>query len=224
MEDAVLLLLEVGVVGLLPGLQCLKGDTLLPEKRPQSLVADVLDHPLSHQVVGQFRERPGGEGFAVVGRTPQGDLLHGPALGQGELGRSPTGVARFERAEAILVEVVEHRSDSVLGGEGDLGDLWHVHPLGAPQNDLGSAPLDHRARSSSDDPEQLVASSLLISLTRTRSAMCTTLRDRQAEVVDAPTTLASSSTSRSAARQAPLQRTRRPPSYPVALRSRQRER
>ena len=41
-STAVLLQLEVGVVGFLPGLDGLKGDTLLTEKRPESLVADVL--------------------------------------------------------------------------------------------------------------------------------------------------------------------------------------
>ena len=46
LEDPVLLHLEVGVVGGLPGLDGLKGDTLLAEKRPESLMADVVDHPL----------------------------------------------------------------------------------------------------------------------------------------------------------------------------------
>ena len=59
LEDPVLLHLEVGVVRLLPGLDGLKGDTLLAEKRPESLMADVVDHPLSHQVVGQLRQGPG---------------------------------------------------------------------------------------------------------------------------------------------------------------------
>jgi hypothetical protein len=45
LENPVLLRLEVGVIRLLPGLQRLKGDTLLVEERSESLVADVLDHP-----------------------------------------------------------------------------------------------------------------------------------------------------------------------------------
>jgi hypothetical protein len=68
LENPVPLHLEVGVVGLLPGLYGLKGDTLLAEKRPESLMADVVDHPLSHKVLGQLRERPGGKGLVVVGR------------------------------------------------------------------------------------------------------------------------------------------------------------
>lgn len=60
LENPVLLRLEAGVVRLLPGLQRLKGGTLLVEERPQSLVADVLDNPLSHEVLGQLGERPGG--------------------------------------------------------------------------------------------------------------------------------------------------------------------
>ncbi len=45
LEDAVLLGLEVGVVAQLPGLEALKGHALLAEQGPQTLVADVVDHP-----------------------------------------------------------------------------------------------------------------------------------------------------------------------------------
>jgi hypothetical protein len=44
-QNAVLLGFEVGVGGLLPGLQALKGHALLAEQDPQTLVADVIDHP-----------------------------------------------------------------------------------------------------------------------------------------------------------------------------------
>jgi hypothetical protein len=186
LEDPVLLHLEVGVVGLLPGLDGLKGDTLLAEKRPESLVADVVDHPLSHQVVGQLGERPGGEGLAVIGGASKGDLLDGGPLGRGELRWPATRVLGGQGVEAVLIEVVDDLSDTVLGGEGDLGDGGHVHPLGRPQHDLGSSPAHHRARPPADDREELVA--LLVGDVPDCHAFChgTTLRDRPLKVVDAP--------------------------------------
>jgi hypothetical protein len=68
-----------------------------------------------------------------------------------------TGALRNKRVEAILVEVVQHRPHSVLGGEGDLGDRGHVHALTRPQHDLGSSPSHHRTRAAADDAQQLVA-------------------------------------------------------------------
>ena len=103
LEDPVLLGLEVGVVRGLPGLQRLKGHALLSEKRAQALVADVVDHPLSHEVVGQLRQRPGGEGQPVVGGPAQGDGLDLLALGQGELRRPAPRIAGLEGIEAVGV-------------------------------------------------------------------------------------------------------------------------
>ena len=37
-----------------PRFQALKADALLAEQDPQALVADVIDHPLSHQEIGQL--------------------------------------------------------------------------------------------------------------------------------------------------------------------------
>ena len=70
-------------------------------------------------------------------------------------GRPPAYFGR-QRVEAVVVEVVDHRPDPVLGGEGDLGDLWHVHALGGPQHHLGSSPSHHRPRTTPDDREELV--------------------------------------------------------------------
>src|SRR5215213_8043163 len=53
LEDPVLLRLEVGVVAHLPGLDALKRDALLAEHLAEPLVADVVDHPLSHEELGQ---------------------------------------------------------------------------------------------------------------------------------------------------------------------------
>ncbi|AKJ08548.1 hypothetical protein ABB07_00305 [Streptomyces incarnatus] len=64
--DAGLLDRAVGVAGGLPGLQALKSDAFLAEQDAQALVADVVDHPLGDQEVGQFDQAPGREREAVL--------------------------------------------------------------------------------------------------------------------------------------------------------------
>lgn len=93
----------------------------------------------------------------MVLRSGQGDFLDGLAFGEREHRRVATGKLRCQRVEPIGVEVVDHLSGPVFGGEGDLGEGRHVHGLSGPQHDLGSSPSDDRARSSSHDAEQLVA-------------------------------------------------------------------
>jgi hypothetical protein len=44
----------------------LKGDAFLAEQRAQALVADVVDHPLGDQEVGELGQAPGREGQAVL--------------------------------------------------------------------------------------------------------------------------------------------------------------
>jgi hypothetical protein len=68
LEDPVLLRFEVGVVADLERLDHLKRDAFLAEHGPQALVADVVDHPLSHQELGQLRQRPRRERQIVIGR------------------------------------------------------------------------------------------------------------------------------------------------------------
>src|SRR5664279_5020475 len=103
LENPVLLRSTVGVVRLLPGLQRLTGDTLLVEERPESLVADGLDHPLSHQVVGQPGERPSGKRFAVVGRTTEGDLSDRLVRGTVNFGgRPPEYLGASESKSSLL--------------------------------------------------------------------------------------------------------------------------
>jgi len=60
-QDPILLGLEGRVAGLLPGLDHLKGHALLAEQEPEALVADVVDHPLGDQEVGQLGQRPSRE-------------------------------------------------------------------------------------------------------------------------------------------------------------------
>ena len=54
LEHPVLLGLEVGVLRLLVGLDHLKGDTSFAEEHPETLVADVVDHPLGDEELGQL--------------------------------------------------------------------------------------------------------------------------------------------------------------------------
>jgi hypothetical protein len=53
----------------------LQGDALGAEQGPQPLVADVVDHPLGHQELGQPIQAPGGERQVMPGRLGLGDLL-----------------------------------------------------------------------------------------------------------------------------------------------------
>jgi hypothetical protein len=130
-QDPVLLGREVRIAGLLPGLDHLQGHALLAEQEPQALVADVVDHPLSDQELGQLRQRPGRERQVMVDGPGQGDLLDLAPLGQGEGRRTATAVARIQGVEPVQVEVVQHLADPVGAGEGDLSDLADVHALGA---------------------------------------------------------------------------------------------
>jgi hypothetical protein len=77
----------VRIGGGLPGFQPLKGDAFLAEQRPQALVADVVDHPLSHQELAQLVQAPGGKRQAMLSRPGRGDLLDLPPLRKGELRR-----------------------------------------------------------------------------------------------------------------------------------------
>jgi hypothetical protein len=120
-------------------------------------MADVVDHPLSHQEVGQLGQTPGRERQVVIRGPRQRDLLDRSPLGQREGGRPATGVLRVQRLEAVVVEVVQHRPDPVLGREGHLGDLGHVHALGRQQHHLRSPPGHHRPRTSAHDTQQPLA-------------------------------------------------------------------
>jgi hypothetical protein len=127
--DAGLLGGVVGVVGGLPGLYPLKRHARLAERDPKALMADVVDHSLGDQEVGQLGQAPGRERQAVLGRLGHGDLLDLAAFREGE-GLGPAAlVLRVKRVEAVGVEVVDHVADPVRAGEGDLGDLRHGHAL-----------------------------------------------------------------------------------------------
>jgi hypothetical protein len=117
-------------------------------------VADVVDHPLSHQELRQLGQAPGGKWQAMVGRAGLGDLLNLPSLGQRELRRAAALVLRIERAEPIGVEVADHIADSVLAGEGHLRDRGHVHALRRQQHHLRPPPGHHGPRAPADNPHQ----------------------------------------------------------------------
>jgi hypothetical protein len=78
----------MGVFGGFPGFQPLKGDAFLAEQDPQALVADVVDHPLGHQEVGQLGQAPGGKRQVMLYWLGLGDLLDLPPLAEGELRRA----------------------------------------------------------------------------------------------------------------------------------------
>lgn len=71
-------------------------------------MADVVDHPLGNQDVGQFDQAPGREGQVVLDRLGLGDPHDLPALGQGEDSRRPTPVLRLQEVEAVGLEFVHH--------------------------------------------------------------------------------------------------------------------
>jgi len=152
--DPCLLGRVVRVAGGLPGLQALKGDAFLAEQDAQALVADVVDHPLGDQEVGELGQTPGRERQIVLGRPGLRDLGDLPSLGQGERPGPAAPVLRVQRVEAIGVEVVDHISDPIFTGERHLGDPGHRHALRGEQHHLGAAPGHHRAAAPADDPQQ----------------------------------------------------------------------
>jgi len=108
----------------------LKADALGAEQDPQALVADVVDHPLSHQELRQLGQAPGGKRQVMPNRLGLRDLLDLAALRQRELRRMATAVLRVQRAEPVGVEVPDHVPHPVLAGERHLGDRGGVHALG----------------------------------------------------------------------------------------------
>ncbi len=186
LEHPVLLGLEVGVVGLLVGLDHLKRDTLLAEEHAQTLVTDVVNAPSATRNSASFGQAQVEKGRSWSTGRLESDLLDLPALRQGEFRWSAPRVSRGQRLEPVSVEVVDDLSDPVLRGEGDLGDGPDIHPLGRPEHDLGSSPSHHRARSPAHDGEEL--SSLLVGDVPDCHAFChgITLRDLDLKVVDAP--------------------------------------
>lgn len=120
-------------------------------------MADVLDHPLGDQEVGQLGKAPPGKRQPVLGRLGLSDLLDLHPLGQGEL-RLPTPlVLGIQRVKPVGVEVVDHIANPVFAGEGQLRDLLDGHALRRPQHHLGAPPGHHRPSASPDDPKQLGA-------------------------------------------------------------------
>jgi hypothetical protein len=130
----------------------LKGDALLAEQQAQALMADVVDHPLSHQELGQLRQAPSGKRQVMLGRPGLGDLLDLPPLDQGELRRTAAFVPRIQRIEPVGVEVPDHIPDPVLAGERHLRDRGHIHALRGQQHHLRPPPGHHRPAAPADDP------------------------------------------------------------------------
>jgi hypothetical protein len=144
----------VRVLAGLPGFQPLKGDALLAQQHAQPLVADVVDHPLSDQELGQLRQTPGGKRQVMLGWAGLRDLLDLPPLGQRELRRAAALVPRIQRAEPISPEVADHIPDPVLAGECHLRDRAHVHALRRQQHHLRPPPGHHRPAAPAHNPHQ----------------------------------------------------------------------
>jgi hypothetical protein len=134
--------------------QPLKADALGAEQDPQALVADVIDHPLSHQEVGQLGQAPGGKRQVMLDGLGLGDLLDLPPLAQRELRRMAAFVLRVKGAEPVGVEVPDHITHPVLAGERHLRDRGHVHALRRQQHHLRPPPGHHRPAPAADDPHQ----------------------------------------------------------------------
>ena len=122
----------LGVFRCLPRFQPLKGDAFLAEQDPEPFVADVVDHPLSHQEVGQLGQAPGGKRQAVVTGMAPGDLLDLAALreGEGTFGGRPPFYLGYSELNPVGVEVADHVPDPVLAGKCHLRDPRCVHALG----------------------------------------------------------------------------------------------
>jgi hypothetical protein len=105
--DPCLLHRIVRVLRCLPGLQPLKGDALLPEQHPKPLVADVVDHPLSDQELGQLRQALRRERQVMLSRPRPNDLLDLPPLREGEFRRPTALVPRIQGGEPVGVEVAD---------------------------------------------------------------------------------------------------------------------
>ncbi|WSK67007.1 hypothetical protein OG295_01600 [Streptomyces sp. NBC_01276] len=68
-------------------------------------MADIVDHPLGDQEVGQLGQAPGRERQAVLGRLGLGDLLDLPAFREGEGSRPAAFELRVERREASALKL-----------------------------------------------------------------------------------------------------------------------
>ena len=90
---------------MLEGLYGLEGHLFGAEQLQQAFMADVVDHPLSDQEVGQLGQAPGRERQTVICGTGKGDLLDLLALRQREDRWAAARVLGIERVEAVGVEV-----------------------------------------------------------------------------------------------------------------------
>ena len=157
LQDPVLLRFEVRVVGLFPSLHCLKRHALLAEQEAQAFMADVIDHTLCDEMLGQLGQRPRREPQPVINRPPQSDPADLAALSGAKTRRTAPGVLRIQRAEPVIVEVVQHLTHPILRRERQHRDLSHVHALRRPQHDLRPPPRHHRPRRTTHNPQQPIA-------------------------------------------------------------------
>jgi len=136
-------LLELGIVGLLPGLGALEGDMVVLQDLADGLDAQPGRELALGRRVAQLLQRPMREGKADDigrghGQLDQVPLVLGPDL----FGRAAVGVLRPERVQSLLVEPLDHLAHVVgahvqVGADG-LGTLSLSRfrdDLGAPDGD-----------------------------------------------------------------------------------------
>jgi hypothetical protein len=116
----------------------LKGDALLAEQDAEPLVADVVDHPLGDQEIGQLAQAPGGERQAVVAGMGPGDLLDFAALRQGEL--SAIAASEENPTEANLICYGASALPTTPGGLGvvEVALVAITAGFGTPQQSRGA--------------------------------------------------------------------------------------
>jgi hypothetical protein len=95
----------VRITGGLPGLYPLKRHPFRAQQHAQAFMADVLDHPLGDQEIGQLGQTPGRERRAVLGRRGLGDLLDLPALRERERGWPATSVLGIQRIDPSVLKL-----------------------------------------------------------------------------------------------------------------------
>jgi hypothetical protein len=144
----------------------LKRNALLSEEQAQSFVADVVDHPLSHQELGQLGQAPARKGQAVVDGPAESDLLDFPALGQGKgRGSAPAYLGTSESNPSSLKLWITARTRS-----GEVKATWAIWATSMPWAESRTI---WALRHVTTDPEDRLTirnrrlpSSLLISRTR----------------------------------------------------------
>ena len=148
----------------------MKGDAFLAEQDAEPLVADVVDHPLGHQEVGQLGQAPGGERQAVVGRLALAIFLISRRWGRVNFGGRPPRYFGYSESNPSALKLwITSRTRSSL-----VNATFAIPGTSMPCAD--SSTICARRQVTTDPlPRRMIRTSRLpssssISRTRTRSA------------------------------------------------------